>query len=564
VTAPLDERGERAAIAREADVRELETAALRDDADEGASVAEPRRRRRLRPGGIIPTRREAIVALASAGLFAIAFPPFPLVVPVLLCLVPVAVLVARAADGDGHAWQAARAGFWFGILGYGANLYWIAVALLLYTKLALLGYLGALVWLAPVVGATMAALFWARRVTGWPMAILLPVVWTASELALNYLSDLSFPWLPLGLSMAHAPILAQAADLSGVRTVSFWIAAVNGALVDAWLVRGDRARAARRAAVAVAIIAVAAAYGAWRMATITLTPLAPVAIVQPDIPEEAKLTIEDPTSHVGKLAALTRAELAHSNAALVLWPEAALDRFLWQYPNWSDSLQASVAAHPTPILTGFMDSSDPRVRPFAYYNAALLTDPQGVVGGVPPYRKHFLVPIVERVPFVNPDWFRGVDYFGGFGRGTSEAPFHLPFGGVGVLICYESIFPQLARDYAAQHARLLVNITNDAWFQRSNAPYQHFAHLTFRAIENRLPIVRSANTGISGWIDPLGRVRAATPLFEPETATYRVEEAHVRTLYTAMGDWLGALCFVVTLGFIVAAWRRTRLLRHDA
>jgi apolipoprotein N-acyltransferase len=405
-------------------------------------------------------------------------------------------------------------------------------------------------------------LFFARRLTGWPMLVLLPIVWTASELLLNYLSDLSFPWLPLGLAMAHVPVLAQMADLSGVRTVSFWIAMVNGALADAWLVRTDRARAVRHVGAALAVIAVAGAYGAWRLATIQLTPLVPVAIVQPDIPEEAKLTIEDPTTHVGKLTALTRAELAQHHPALVLWPEAALDRFLWQYPAWTDSLEAAVAARPTPILTGFLDSGNPYVRPFAYYNAALLTDSLGRLGRQEPYHKHYLVPIVERVPFLNPAWFQGVNYFGGFGRGTSEAPFQLPFGGVGALICYESIFPQLSRDYAVQGARLLVNITNDAWFQRSNAPYQHFAHLSLRAIENRLPIVRAANTGISGWIDPLGRVRAETPLFVPRTATYRVEEAHVRTLYTRLGDWLGALCAAMSVGFVFAAWRRSRLLRR--
>ena len=181
-----------------------------------ASPRPPRARR-----GILPTSREALAAFASGALFAFAFPPFNFVLPALFCLVPVTIAVAWYADREGHAWNAARAGFWFGAVGYGANLYWIAVALLLYTKLALLGYLGTLVWLAPMVAAAMTALFVARRFTGWSFAILLPVVWTASELSLNYLSDLSFPWLPLGLSVAHIPVLAQVADLSGVRGVSF-------------------------------------------------------------------------------------------------------------------------------------------------------------------------------------------------------------------------------------------------------------------------------------------------------------------------------------------------------
>ena len=513
---------------------------------------------RIRASGMIPTRSEALAALASSALFAVAFPPFKLVLPVLLCLVPISVMVTHAADGEGHAWQAARAGFWFGFIGYGANLYWIAVALLLYTKLALLGYVASLIWLAPVVGATMAALYFARKVTGWPLAILLPVVWTASELALNYLSDLSFPWLPLGLAVAHAPVLAQVADLSGVRGVTFWIAAVNGFIADAWLYRSNRRAATLRLAGALAVVLAVAAYGEWRISTIRLTPLARIAIIQPDIPEEAKLTTQDPTLHVAKLVAMTRAEVARSSPDLVVWPEAALDRFFWQYPAWVDSLRSAVALHPTPMVVGFMDSSNPMDVPFAYYNAALLTDPRGNISPQPPYRKRFLVPVVERVPFLNPSWFRGVDYFGGFGRGTSDEPFHVQFGTVGVLICYESIFPQLSRAYAEQGTSVLLNITNDAWFQHSNAAYQHFAHLSLRAIENRLPVVRAANTGISGWIDPLGRVRAETPIFVPRTATYDVEVTSQRSIYTRFGDWVGALCFVITLGFLVAAWRGAR------
>ena len=508
----------------------------------------------MRARGMIPSRGGAWAAVASAAMFAIAFPPFKLVLPAFLCLIPIAVFVARLADDGGRAAEAARVGFWFGFLGYGANLYWIAVALLLYTKLALLGYIGSLIWLAPVVALTMLALHLARKVSGWPMAILLPIVWTASELAFNYLSDLSFPWLPLGLSVAHIPLLAQVADISGVRGVSFCIAAVNGLLADAWLLRPDRRAVAARIVGALIVVAAVGAYGEWRIATIQLSPLARIAIIQPDIPEEAKLTTEDPSAHVGKLVAMTRTELSRSSPDLVVWPEAALDRFLWQYPAWLDSLRSAVAERPTPMVVGFMDSSDPRRTPFAYYNAALLTDPRGYVSPQPPYRKHYLVPIVERVPFVNPEWFRGVDYFGGFWRGTTEEPFHLDFGTVGVLICYESIFPQLSRDYAEQGTSVLLNITNDAWFQRSTAPYQHFAHLSLRAIENRMPVVRAANTGISGWIDPLGRVRAQTPIFVPRTETYSVEVTTTRTLYTRVGDWLGTLCVIATLGFLLASW----------
>lgn len=513
------------------------------------------------------SRKQTIAVLVSGVLFAISFPPFHLVVPVLFCLAPVAVAVAREADRNGSKWDAARIGGWFGVVGYGLTLYWIAVALSLYTKLAIAGFLGTLVWLVPFVGLAAWALFVIRRGTRWPLAILLPVVWVTLELVFNHLSDLSFPWLPLGLSMAHTPVLAQMADLSGVRGVSFWIAAVNGLIADAWMLRRSpqavRAVRARMLGV-LAIVAAAELYGGWRMSTIQLTPLAQVAVVQPNIPEEAKLTVSDVqrTTHVGLLTALTRKELRQHSPALVVWPEAALDSFLWHYPNWIDSLQAAVAEKPTPIITGFLDSSSPFVRPFRYYNAALITDQYGRLSAQPMYHKQYLVPIVERVPFLNPDWFVGMDYFGGFGRGGDQPPFVTPFGKAGVLICYESIYPNESRSYALQGATLLVNITNDAWFQRSLAPYQHFAHLIMRTIETRLPAVRAANTGISGYIDPLGRVQEATPIFTQYTGTYNVQRASVTTPYVRFGDWVGTICLIATLVLILVALVRTRRARE--
>jgi apolipoprotein N-acyltransferase len=350
------------------------------------------------------------------------------------------------------------------------------------------------------------------------------------------------------------PVLAQLAELSGVRGVSFWIAAINGLIADAWLLRTDRSAIVKRAIAVVLIFVTVVGYGVWRMSSISLTPFAKVSIIQPNIPERAKLDIENPTEHVGIMTGMTRTLLRDSTPDLVVWPEAALDRFLWQYPHWRDSLQFAVIERPTPILTGLLDSYMPDTATFNYYNAAVVTNPYGWISERP-YRKEFLVPIVERVPFLNPEWFRRLDYFGGYSRGVDNKPFQLPFGLVGVMICYESIFPQLARSYAQQNVSLIANITNDAWFQRSNAPYQHFSHMILRAIETRLPVVRSANTGVSGYIDPLGRVRSKTEIFVPAAETYQVESAGITTLYTRFGDWIGFTCLAITGAIVVAAWR---------
>src|SRR5665647_998166 len=190
----------------------------------------------------------------------------------------------------------------------------------------------------------------------------------------------------------------------------------------------------------------------------------------------------------------------------------------------------------------------------------MLVDSMGVLNAQPPYRKSYLVPIVERVPFVNPRWFSKLKYFGGYGRGTNTKPFVLSFGKVGVLICYESIFPQRSREFRREGADLIVNITNDAWFGKSFAPYQHEAHMALRAIENRVGVVRAANTGISAYIDPLGRFQGETQLDTADSRVYNAQTTHVRTLYVSIGDWLGTLALLVTAAALV--WLRLR--RHTA
>ncbi len=244
----------------------------------------------------------------------------------------------------------------------------------------------------------------------------------------------------------------------------------------------------------------------------------------------------------------------------MLWPETALPDFLDQ-PSRLDGFACARSARTghAPILFGLIDYTVTGSGPsdFEYYNAATVVDTTGRIGVQPAYHKEYLVPIVERVPFLNPRWFTGhrhfdalLQYFGGFGRGTSAVPFTFPFGRVGVLICYESIFPQQARAFRRNGADLIVNLTNDAWFGRGLAPYQHEAHLRLRAIETRVGIVRAANTGISEYIDPLGRPHGSTELFVPATSVYDTQTTSQAPLDVRWGDWLGMLCVVLAAGIL--------------
>jgi len=510
-----------------------------------------------------PTRAEATIAVAAGLLLGLAFPPIPLLLPAALCLVPLALFTSRVADeGDGLA-RCARVGGWFAIVGFGANLYWIAVALLLFTKLALLAYIGTIIGFALIEAGTMVILCAARRATRWPFALLLPPVWVASEMFLLHMGDLAFPWLPLGLAVAEHPHLAQLADLSGVHGLSAVLALVNGLIADAVLLaarpiaqpRRHRSRAGRPLALAGLVVALVYGYGTWRLATTTPRPLASIMAVQPNVPEDEKLQEAMRGRFMSVLLDRTRAGWPPATpTALIVWPEAALPDLMSNHTEWFDSLRTLAALTRTPLVFGVLD-----VRFFGpdyeIYNAAMLADSAGVVGAQPVYHKSYLVPIVERVPFVNPRWFAGLKYFGGFGRGGTPVPYRFPFGRAGVVICYESIFPDLARGYRREGVDVLLNITNDAWFGETTAPYQHAAHLRLRAIENRVGIVQVANTGISEYVDPRGRVHGATRLSTPATRVYATETTDIITPYVAWGDWVGMLAAVITAAFAVAAIR---------
>ncbi|PYO79906.1 MAG: hypothetical protein DMD67_01685 [Gemmatimonadetes bacterium] len=201
-------------------------------------------------------------------------------------------------------------------------------------------------------------------------------------------------------------------------------------------------------------------------------------------------------------------------------------------------------------------SGNPHADPAFYFDTTGRWQPY------PVYQKHFLVPIVERVPFIPPRWLQ-LKWFGGFGIGRGLPLYASPLGRFGVMICYESAFESLARGYRESGAEFLVNITNDAWYGRTAGPYQHAAHLVMRAIETRAGIARAANDGISELVDPLGRTSIETGLEQEAAVAGVLRTSDVIPLYVRWGDWVGTLVVLVTLGLAgvlaVAKWRAGRI-----
>jgi apolipoprotein N-acyltransferase len=520
---------------------------------------------------------------------ALAYPPARLLVPVFVGLAPLLVFIAERPPGAEGRWSATRGGIVMGVTYFGFQLYWLLVALGDRPLMAVLAFALTVLVLAGLTGAFAWAVHFTRERLGLPLVLSAALFWTTLEWAQGHAGELSVPWLGLGYALAPFPELAGAAELVGVRGLTLWIAAANGLLAMALV--GYRAGAPPRQtavlATALALLVVApASYGVRRAATLDMRPAARVAVVQPHIAQEIKrdhdLALD--TSLV-VLAHLTR-ELAPSEADLVAWPEVALTAELDGDARLLDLVRDLSRHAQAPILAGAYGRGRPGVylapadlegagRPL--HNSAFLVGPEGVLA--PRYDKRRLVPFVERVPLAGPAALTRM-MGGSAGQGPTErygglepgrAGHLLSAGGVafGVLICSESIFGDLARGYRRAGAEYLVNITNDAWFSRdtwyghTTARWQHPAHLTLRAIENRMGAARAANTGISLFVDPVGRVHDVVPTAGAGSRTATVLTTDLVTLYSRWGDWLASLAAATAAGVLGLACVRRRRERGD-
>jgi apolipoprotein N-acyltransferase len=486
-------------------------------------------------------------------LLFVAYPPYSLVVPSFLCLVPLLWRLEDRLDPAAATDGAAKLGFWAGLLSGGLVLYWIVIALWHFTPLSAAGYLASIL----VIGAWWSALVWTtvwvRRRTALPLWVVFPLLWTAVEWGIGHQGEVGFPWLGLGTSLTSAPVLVQWADLAGARGVTLWLAWVNAMLFLAL-----RRRAWRPAAAAVATLLAAVGYGVWREHATVLRPVTVVAVVQPNLGFEEKRANRDSDTVVKELLRLTRRADSLPGVRLVAWPEAAVDGYFFDHRQWEAWIGDSVRRTRIPVLAGGLDVQFYPQGTYDTYNAAFFFDSTGSDATWPAYRKTYLVPIVERVPFVNPRWFGKLKWFGGFGHGDRFPVYRIAEGGFGVLICYESAFEDLARRYRAGGADFLVNITNDAWFGRTAAPYQHAAHLVMRAIETRVGVARAANTGISEFVDPLGYTHRRTALDTEQVEADTVYTTAGRTLYVRWGDWVSLLVLIGTGALVVAAMVRKK------
>jgi len=455
-----------------------------------------------------------------------------------------------------------RSGFAAGIGFYAPVLYWLNIVMTTYGKMhpvfSVVAYLLLVGYLALFFGACTWAACRLNERLGMSTLVTLPVLWVALEFLRSFLFS-GFPWAGLGYSQQSHPALIQSAELCGVYGLSFLIVLVNAAL--ALVVHA----AAKRSTIpfpwmgilAAAILFVAnLAYGYFRLGDDLEgreRKLA-VALIQGNIDQSAKW---EPANQERTVSIYRDLSLAAAKAApldLLVWPESATPFYFQDAGPLGGAVVDTARSAGTWLLFGSPAYEFVNRRP-RYLNSAFLLSGKGEVLGrsdkvhLVPFGEY--VPLGKYLPFID----KLVVGIGDFSPGTVSP---LPMNGseIGVLVCYEAIFPELAREWVRQGSDLLVNITNDAWFGRSSAPYQHLAMTRFRAIENRIWIARAANTGISAIIAPSGRIVAQSPIFQTLYLRGEVGLGAIPTFYTRFGDVFPVLFLFLGIVWLIRTRRR--------
>ena len=400
-------------------------------------------------------------------------------------------------------------------------------------------------------------LFGRATARGWPYAPTFAAAFAASELLFPVL----FVWY-FAATVHQVPVLSQLADVGGPILVGLVLVAVNVALAEAVLARAERRPVALPTlATGAAVLAFACGYGALRIhqvdAAAQAAPSATVGVIQANMGlTEKRSSFDEGLRRHLKLSEDARAR----GADFVVWSETSAMRPV-RDATYADELRGVSSRIGMPsIFGGVIVRRVPDERGYVLFNSAVSSDAGGAINGR--YDKEFLLTFGEYLPFGEtfPILYRWSPNSGHFSPGTSLDPLIVDLHGekhpVTGLICYEDILPRFTND-AVRHANpeLIVNLTNDAWFGDTAAPWEHFALTQLRAVEHRRYFVRGTNSGVSAVVDPVGRVVAHSSTFRTESLVAPIHWMRSHTLYEWIGDWPWLL---VSGGLIYAAFRRRR------
>lgn len=500
-------------------------------------------------------KKKAFPAIISGILLALSFPKYGTGILAWIALVPLLVSLNKDMPKS-----ALMKGFITGFVFNVGIIYWIASVVVNYGYCPLAVGLLVMITLAAYL-SLYTALFAGGIVyfknRGAPFVIVAPLLWTSLEyVKSNFLTG--FPWENLGYSQYLYTPFIQVSDVTGVYGVTFFIVLVNSIFSDlaALLFRGEGNKINRRliweSLCGALLLLVICFYGSIRIIQMNKelekAPFMNVSLIQGNIDQSVKWNPQYQNETLKIYRSLSLSALPFSSG-IIVWPETAVP-FYFQNMDFMAKEVIRIARTSGNWLLFGSPSYLREQKEISFLNSAFLLSPAGKVAGR--YDKVHLVPYGEYVPLRRffPYIGKLVPGVGDFKEGNGHRLLSLNDFKIGILICYEGIFSEAGRNYRQQGADLLVNITNDAWFGRSSAPYQHLSMTTFRAVENRLYLLRAANTGITAIIDPTGRIISHTNLFTSTALRGKISFVDKKTFYMAYGDAFACLC-LVSLALVV-------------
>ena len=492
---------------------------------------------------------QAALLVGSAGVLALAFPRVDWDGAAWIALVPLFIVAVATRPRLAFAW-----GWLYGTVFFLVLLRWLNFTFHTFSAIPWPLTWGPTLLLAAWCGLYIAAVSgvtaWLarRRSPAWALATV-PLLWVGGEWLRGHLLG-GFPWGTLGYSQYQRLPVIQVAELGGVHAVSLVVVAVNAAITGGFVLSGRHALAGL--STGAVLVGAVLGFGAWRLGEPTPPGEMSLAIMQPSIEQPLKWDPEHAGIVWGIYQELTRqagAERPH----LIVWPETASPTILRRDRELLASLSGMSRDMGVPLLVGSIDVLEG--GPNRFTNTAFLVGEQGIVGR---YDKIHLVPFGEYVPLAGVIGFvRGwAEFIAELEPGSRAVVFPGPPAPFGVVICYEGIFPDLFREFVNNGARIMVNMTNDAWFGRTSGPAQHLAMYPFRAVEHRVAVVRAANTGVSAFIAPTGQIIRHLGLFNRGVITERVPLRQGRTLFTRLGDWVAWVSLALAAVSVGVAGRK--------
>ncbi len=500
---------------------------------------------------------------------------------IFLALVPFLWAIQGVSPG-----KAFRLGLFAGFIHYVSLLYWIVIVL---------GFYGHLAWWVSVPALILLSLYMSLYTAFFAMGAavmqqrlfafiwLAPTAWVALDFIRGTVFS-GFPWQDVGYSLYRIPLLIQVADLVGHHGITYLIILINclffavikivSRLSDDNVNHGQTRDAQWKTSLSLGIgllfVLITAYYNFSRYQEVEYlvnqSQSIPVVVVQGNIPQDQKWTpeMQEETLKIyTDLSISALSTMTKENASpILIWPETAIPLYLHEDGRIPIIIESMTQDEGVFLLTGapYIEESSASGSSEAqrHYNSAVLISDNGKI--IDRYDKQHLVPFGEYIPFrsILPSVAPVVESMGDFNAGSKRGPLSCQNVKLGILICFESIFPDLSRNWAAEGANLLVNITNDAWFGRSSAPWQHLSMAVFRAVETRKSMARAANTGVSGFVDPLGRLLSVSSLFESDYLMAKIPLLGSSTTFVRYGHYFPSMCLIVTLLTIVSGIRRKR------